>query len=185
MKNQFILAALLLSSSCAFAGPGYVGINAGSTKQTISFDGESASENTTGARVYGGFQVNPSFGIEAGYVNFGKVSESEDGLTVTFKPTAIYAAATGTMPMSPSFNLIGKLGLARTESTLTLAGQGQRFALEKKNSGVMFGFGAEYKFSETMTIVAEYEDFGKIAKYDDIGGNMKASMASVGLRIKF
>ena len=176
---------MLISSSVAFAGPGYVGVNAGSTTHTISFDGESGSEKTTGARVYGGYQVNPSFGIEAGYVNFGKVTATDEGLTVTFKPTAIYAAATGTMPMSPSFNLIGKLGVARAKSTFGLAYQGDRASADNKDTGVMYGIGAEYKFSDTMTIVAEYEDFGKIAKFDEVGINIKASMASVGLRIKF
>ena len=87
--------------------------------------------------------------------------------------------------MSPSFNLIGKLGVARAKSTFGLAFQGDRASTDNKDTGVMYGIGAEYKFSDTMTIVAEYEDFGKIAKFDEVGINIKASMASVGLRIKF
>ena len=187
MKNQIILAALLLSSSCAFAGNGYVGINAGTTKQTISFDGDSGSEDTTGARVYGGYQVNPGFGIEVGYVHFGKISESEEGVSVSFKPTAIYAAATGTMPISPSMNLIGKIGVARNDTTFGASFEGQSMSFDKNNTSAMFGIGVQYKFSDTMSLVAEYEDFGKIAKFDegDFKANMKASIVSVGLRVAF
>lgn len=185
MKNKLILAALLLSSSSAFAGTGYVGLNAGSTKQTVNINGTSGSENTNGARVYGGYQVTPAFGIEAGYVHFGNVSEAEDGMTITFKPTAFYAAATGTMPLSPSFNLIGKIGVARSDSTFGASFQGQRLSFDKTKTNAMFGIGAQYKFSDTMSLVGEYENFGKIAEFEKEGFNMKASLVSVGLRIAF
>lgn len=185
MKNTIMLAALLLSSSCAFAGTGYVGVNAGSTTHSVTFDGDSGSTDTTGARIYGGFQVTPAFGIEAGYVHFGKVSESEQGFKLTFKPTAFYAAATGTMPMSPSFNLIGKVGVARTASTFGVTFQNQSVSMDKTSTSAMFGIGVQYKYSETMSFVGEYENFGKIAKFDTEGFNMKASMVSVGLRVSF
>ena len=185
MKNQIILAALLLSSSCAFAGNGYVGINAGSTTQRFTIDGDSHSEDTTGVRAYAGFQINPAFGIEGGYVHFGNVSAVEDGINFAFKPTSVYAAATGTMPMSPSLNLMGKVGIARSNSTFEASSQGQKFSADKTGTSAMFGIGVEYKFSETMSVVAEYENFGKIAKFDQEGINVKASMVSVGLRTSF
>ena len=187
MKKQIILAALLLSSSCAFAGNGYVGINAGSTKHTVDFEGSKGSETTTGVRVYGGYQVNPGFGIEAGYVHFGKISETDEGFGITFKPTAIYAAATGTMPISPSMNLTGKIGVSRNDSTFSASFEGDSASFDKNNTTAMFGIGVQFKFSDTMSLVAEYEDFGKVAKFDegDFKATMKASIVSVGLRVAF
>ena len=49
----------------------------------------------------------------------------------------------------------------------------------------MFGIGAQYKFSDTMSLVAEYENYGKVAKYDEVDMSLKASLISVGLRVAF
>ncbi|MEJ7808058.1 MAG: outer membrane beta-barrel protein [Telluria sp.] len=187
MNKNTLLATLLLSSSCAIASPGYVGINVGTTTHTVSFDGDSGSENTTGARVYGGYQVSPRFGMEAGYVHFGKVSETEDGLTVNFKPTAIYAAVTGTMPVSPSFNLFGKLGVSRNSATFGVTFENDSVSMKKTSATAMFGIGVQYKMSDSMSLVAEYENFGKVAKFDegDFKANFKAQMISIGLRNAF
>jgi OOP family OmpA-OmpF porin len=186
MKNKIILAALLLSSNCAFAGPGaYVGVNVGSTDQEMSVAGQGGSENSTGVKVYGGYQVNPAFGIEAGYVHFGEAKVSEDGETLGAKPTAIYAAVTGTMPVSPSFNVFAKLGVTRNQTDIFVDFEGERFTDKKSVTTGVFGVGAQYMFSDTMSLVAEYENYGKVAKYDEVNMNLKASLISVGLRVAF
>jgi OOP family OmpA-OmpF porin len=186
MNNKITLAALLLSSSCAFAAPGaYVGVNVGSSDQELSVASQSGSETSTGVKVYGGYQVNPAFGIEAGYVRFGKVSETEDGETFGTKPSAIYAAVTGTMAVSPSFNVFGKLGVTRNKTDIFVVFEGDRFTDEKSVTTGVFGVGAQYKFSDTMSLVAEYENYGKVAKYDEAKMSLKASLISVGLRVAF
>jgi OOP family OmpA-OmpF porin len=47
----------------------------------------------------------------------------------------------------------------------------------------MFGVGAEFNFTKNVSMVAEYENFGKVI--DENEANTKAQMVSVGLRYKF
>jgi OOP family OmpA-OmpF porin len=183
MKKTILLAALMLSATTAFAGTGYAGVSAGSSTQKLSFDGESGSKDTAGFKAFAGYQINPSFGIEGGYVHFGDAKESEDGATVSIKPKSFYAALTGTAPMSPQFNLFAKLGIARTETTMFASFDGESGEVDVSDTSPMVGIGAEYKFSQTMSVIAEYEHFGKVAKESDM--NLKASMVSIGLRISF
>jgi OOP family OmpA-OmpF porin len=186
MKNKIILAALLLSSSCAFAAPGaYVGVNAGSTDQEMSMNGQSGSENSTGIKVYGGYQFSPALGLEAGYVRFGEATDSDEGFTIGAEPTAFYAALTGTMAVSPSLNVFGKLGVTKNDTDIFVAFEGNRVTDKKSVTTAVFGVGVQYKFSDTMSLVAEFENYGKVAKYEDEGLSLKASLMSVGLRVAF
>ena len=186
MKNNILLAALLVTSSCALAGPGgYVGVNAGSTQHNINFDGESGSDTSTGVKVYAGFQVTPAIGVEAGYVRFGEIDESDSEFSLSYKPNAFYAAVTGTMAISPGFDLIGKVGVARSDSKIAVSYLDMRASLKDDVVSALFGIGVQYKFSETMSVVAEYENYGKIAKYEEVDLTDKAALVSVGLRIAF
>ena len=186
MKTKIILAALLMSSGYAFAAPGaYVGVNVGSTEHKVSMDGQSDTETTNGAKLYAGYQINPAFGIEVGYVNFGKLKATEEGVGVSFKPTSIYAALTGTMAVSPALNVFGKVGASRNDTTFTVSFEGESVSADKNASSAVIGFGAQYKFSENLSVVAEYENFGKLAKFEEEGINFKATMISVGLRYAF
>jgi OOP family OmpA-OmpF porin len=186
MKKHIILAALLLSSAVAIAAPGaYVGVNAGSTDQKLSAEGESGSETSTGFKVYGGYQATDAIGIEAGYAAFGKASAGDDEFYLSAKPTAFYAAVTGTMPVSPSLDLFGKLGVAKSETTITAFDGGVGGSVERKGTSALFGIGAQYKFSDTMSLVAEYENYGKVAKFDEGDLSLKITQVSIGLRVAF
>lgn len=183
MKNTVLLAALMFSATTAFAGTGYVGLSGGSAKQELSFEGESGSKNTGAFKAFAGYQINPSFGIEGGYIHFGDAKDSADGATVSIKPKAFYAALTGSFPMSPQFNLTGKVGVARTETKLFASFDGDSGEVEVSDTRPMVGIGTEYKFSDSMSVVAEYEHFGKVAK--ESGLSLEVSMVSVGLRMSF
>jgi OOP family OmpA-OmpF porin len=185
MKNKIILAALMLSSSCAFADSGYVGVSAGSVTQDLSAQGETLSKTSTGAKLYGGYRISPALGVEAAYVHFGEASTTAEGLTVGSKPKSYYAAVTGTMAVSPVFSVSAKLGVARTDTTLFVAIDGERAAGKDTGTSAMFGVGAQYKFSETVSLVAEYENYGKVAKDEQSSLNLKVSMFSVGVRVSF
>ncbi len=186
MKTKIILAALLMSSGCAFAAPGlYLGANVGSTEHKVSSDGQSDTEDSNGAKVYAGYQINPAFGIEVGYVNFGKLKATEQGVSASFKPASVYAALTGTAAVAPSINVFAKVGAAHSESTFAVAFEGESASVKKNGSSLLIGFGAQYKFSENMSVVAEYENFGKVANFEDEGFNFRVSTVSVGLRYAF
>ncbi len=145
----------------------------------------SLSESATAFKIVGGYQATPMFGIEAGYVRFGEASVSGNGASIGSKPTSFYAALTGTLPVSPAFNLFAKLGAATSETTIFASDVDGREEFEETGTSAVIGIGAQYKFSDTMSLVAEYENFGKVAKDSESSGNLKVSLVSIGLRIAF
>jgi OmpA-OmpF porin, OOP family len=189
--KKHLLAALVTSAfafpMAAHAAGSYVGINAGSVEHKASIDGASDSENKTGFKVYGGYGFTENFGVELGYANLGKVSSSiNDGFdngSLTYKSHAVYLAGTATLPLTPQFSLFGKAGITANRGKLSATLNGESDSFTRTNTTAMFGVGAEFNFSKNLSVVAEYENFGKVI--DENEGNTKAQMVSVGLRYKF
>lgn len=145
--------------------------------------GEKADKRGTAFKVYGGYRLTENFGVEAGYARLGRVSQ---WASVNGRPTlqsgsgnAIYGAATAHWPLGDSFALNGRLGLARGKvsggDSQTPAGQ----KISGNATGVMAGFGAEYRMSSNIALTADYDHFGKLSKH------AKAGMLTVGLRASF
>jgi OOP family OmpA-OmpF porin len=185
MKNKLILAALLMSSTAAFAGPGYIGVAAGSASQKLNIEGLSFSDDTTSVKLFGGYQVTPAMGVEVGYNHFGEGSVSGGGATIGAKPKTFYAALTGTAPVSPEFSITGKIGVASSKVTVFGTFEGETESTDENGTSAVFGVGLQYKISDTMSLVADYENFGKVAKDSESASSLKVSNISVGLRISF
>ncbi len=185
MKNTIVLAALLLSSTCALAGTGYAGINAGSASHRVSIQGASASDDDTGVKVYGGYHFTPRTALEVGYVHFGETSSTEGWYTVGAKPKSVYAALTASMQASEQFELFAKLGVARNETTVFASNMTQRSEIERSRTSPLLGVGVAYRMSERFSIVGEYEYFGKVAEDGPSGIQLKASLVSIGIRMGF
>lgn len=145
--------------------------------------GEKADRSGTAFKVYGGYRLTENFGVEAGYARLGRVSQ---WASVNGRPTlqsgsgnAIYGAATAHWPLGDSFALNGRLGLARGKVSGgdSQAPTGQK--ISGSATGMMAGFGAEYRMSRTISLTADYDHFGKLSR------QAKAGMLTVGLRASF
>lgn len=164
----------------------YLGTNVGSANQKLSVDGAgSHKDSDTGYKLYGGYGINQNFGVEAGFVDFGKgsVSNSTNTASASAEPQALYVAATGTLPLNDQVSLFAKAGVAANRTKLRTSFAGVSDSSTESRIAPMIGIGAAYKFTPNVSMVAEYEDFGKVVKED--GANLKANMVSVGLRYKF
>lgn len=183
MKKIVLIAtvAALAIPFAAQAEGSYLGLNVGSAKQKYSVTGSSGSASDTGVKVYGGTSFDKNFGVEAGYVDLGNAKKTFNGVDVSAKSNAFYVAATATAPINDQFAVFAKLGVTanRTKITSTSAGVNSKF----NNTDAIFGVGASYAISKELSAVAEYENFGKLAKGS--GANLKADMFSVGLRYNF
>lgn len=185
MKNTILLAALLLASSGAFAANAYVGINASSALQRVDVSIGTLSERTTGYKVYGGYKLSANVGVEGGYVNFGKVSESVGGTTATVEPSSFYVALTGAMPATDNIEVFVKLGVARSETKYSIQTATLRESEERTRIGAVAGIGFQYRFSDSLSAVGEYEYFAKVSSVDELGAKSKVSLISLGLRMAF
>lgn len=180
MKKQVIatvLGAALALPLIAQAQGSYIGANVGRAEQKVNPNGFSSfKDNDAGFKLYGGHDFTPNLGVELGYVNFG---EAEGPFNISSKPHSLYLAGTGTLPLSEQISLFAKVGVSvnRTKLNTPLNNGSER------NTSALLGIGASYQFTPKMSVVAEYENFGKVR--DESGSEVKADLASVGIRYKF
>lgn len=186
MKKITMIAMIAaLAAPLAVQAEGfYVGGNIGRAEQKADVGYASFKESTTAYKLVGGYGFNKNFGAEIGYADLREVSVSGNGASVTSKPTAFYAAATGTLPLNEQFSLIGKLGLAAAREKLTA----HRFlaaseSYSETRTTPYISVGAAFVLNKQVSFVAEYENFGKVAK--DGSANIKADMFSAGVRYSF
>jgi OOP family OmpA-OmpF porin len=191
MKKQLLVVLLgsaLAAPLAAYAEGAYVGVNVGRSDQKLTLDGlGSVSDSGTGYKLYGGYGFNKNFGVEGGYVKLGtgKISyvDGADSGTVSSKPQALYVAATATLPVNDQFSLFAKVGAAFNRVKLEDVGTAGNSSEKKSRTTALLGVGAAYNVTKAVAIVAEYEDYGKIAKVD--GAHVKGNLLSIGVRYKF
>lgn len=177
MKKNLLIALIAAAALAPAAhAQNYVGASAGKAEQKLDVTGiGSVKESDTAYKLYGGHQFNKHVGIEAGYTHFGT---AEAG-TGSSKANAIYVAATGTLPLTDTFALIGKAGIANTRTTFSTAGLEDKYRETKP----MIGVGATLAITPTALAVIEYEAFGKTV--DEDGYNVKSNVLTAGVRFSF
>lgn len=162
------------------AGNSYIGLNAGQSDFSLgNGNGTYGSDkHDTSYNIYAGSYFNNNFGFEIGYTDFGSVSRA-GGKT---KADGINLSVVGRLPLSTSFNLLGKLGTTygRTDVS-TGAGSGVTAGSES-DFGWSYGVGAEYAFNPQWSAVLQYDEHNlKFAG----GDRNRVSATSLGLRYRF
>ncbi len=113
----------------------------------------SAGIDDTGiaGRIYGGYQFNQFWGAELGYDQFSNTEIKHingiNGLNATIKEYAIDLQGKGTIPISDSFGLFGKAGLAyqKINTDNPLSGNPGRI-------NPAFGAGMAYNFTPNFSV---------------------------------
>lgn len=151
-----------------------------------------ASADKTGASIAFGQSFSPVWGYEIGYMHFGRWSGTETTGTVTDKASlrseALYAALVGTLPLSDTFSLYGKVGVTvnRTKfnttstDTATTPATVTRESDKMTKTRPMAGLGVAYQFTKEWAATAEYQYFDKAAD-----GDLKLQSWTVGLKYNF
>jgi opacity protein-like surface antigen len=177
----FILAAATLAAGSAAHAQ-----QSTTFKPYIGVGVASASNMTTDkrhadAKIFGGVDFSNHLGVEAGYVNFSSRDRNypeewtglPGGTTVSTKGYGAYVAAKYTVPINERFSAYGKLGVARSKRTWANA-------YNVSDNDVYAGLGAQYKLNDTLSLVGEYENYGK---RKDFGA--RAGVWSAGLKVGF
>lgn len=190
MKRLLLMALLGIVSAIPFsvqAQGGYMGLNVGRASNDPDIGGVtvvSRDEKNTGFKLYGGYGFTRNWGAEVGFADLGKVNNvyrvGTTNIALNYRTKSLYAAGTGTLPLSDRFSLFGKLGVAANRTSGSASGAGLTFNGRGTEASLMGGIGAKFDFTPNLGVVLEYEDFGKI---DD--GGAKANMWSAGVRYKF
>jgi OOP family OmpA-OmpF porin len=154
-----------------------------SNRVPVPWGGEKSSKTGTAYKLYGGYRLTENFGVEAGYARLGRVSQWSSGGAYSRLQSGtgqvFYAAATARLPLGDSFAINGRLGVSRGR----VSGDNNWVPVNQRisgsSTGVMAGFGAEYRVTQNLAITADYDYFGKLSK--QAGGGM----LTVGLKASF
>lgn len=164
--KQFVMA--LLATTCA-AGAAhaqspspYLGLGVLSAQHDFVLSTSQADDRKTGFKLFGGADFNQTWGVEAGYTDFGKVRAALDmppgGGHMGMHNTFVYAAAKATLPLNPQFAMVAKLGVGRNKLELTDAPISS--FRERSDTGVYAGVGVQFQLSKEVALSAEYERYG-------------------------
>lgn len=173
-----------MSAAQAQISSPYVGVGVASSDHDFKI-GAAGTTNSDGykgsGKIFGGFDVNPMFGVEAGYTDIRKANHSytigTTSGTATTEGSRSYLAAKATMPVNDAFSVYGKLGAGYSKTKFratTLA------SADDSKTEVYAGLGGQYKLSDRAALVLEYERYGKSK---DVG--VKADAITVGARYSF
>lgn len=182
------IAAASLTAAPSFA-QGYIGFGVGASNSRgansnvggIAVTGGESSKGS--AKVYGGFQFTPTWGLEAQYTDLGSrnftANNTNTGVVTTgnARSSQYSLAGTGTFPIGQSFALIGKLGASANRAN---------FQGSNNKTSLMAGVGVSYSITPRLAVRLEYEDFGKFADTNGLGGgSIRANNTSLNLQYAF
>jgi OOP family OmpA-OmpF porin len=169
-QRNLVLAAWLAGSAAALPALAeglYVGGSVG--KPDLKADtiaGQSADSRGTAFKLHGGYKFNDNLALELGGANLGKFG-------VDGRASAAFLDAVGTVPVSQSFGVLGRVGVARTK---VKAGGASDTATTPK-----LGLGVQYNLNKQTNIRTEWERY----RVPTFTGKDNADMWSVGVNVGF
>jgi OOP family OmpA-OmpF porin len=148
-------------------GAGQFGVDVGDFESGIGFD-----DGDTGFRLFGGWQFNPYFGVELGYLDGGSASETIGDLAtlgieadVAIDVSGFDLYLTGTVPLGEMFYFYGKVGMMSWDADLAVTlreDNGAGGVITTMDSGsesdedVGFGGGFGFNFGDNASVRVEY-----------------------------
>ena len=215
MKKQFMLgtaaALVALSSYVSTANAAdltgwYGGINLGRSDLKLNggdIDGVFANQGITSSSSIDrhdtawslnlGYQFNPYFALEGGYVDFGKYdlkgdvsAPAADTIDGRYKAYGYDLSAVGILPLQQGLSVYGKAGVFHSRSDLEASSSGAvpvSSASHWGNSGT-FGVGAGYDFTKNVVGKLEWNRYLNVGDSSTTGRG-DIDLYSVGVAYKF
>ena len=173
MRNKLMLTmtALALSASASAADNGfYLGGSVGQANVEIDRNLARIDNDDTGFKLIAGLRPLDWLGVEASYVDFGKVEDNNqraesDGFT---------AFLVGFLPLGP-VDVFAKGGLINSDTSVVRKSGGKVF--EQDGTELAYGVGAQFRLL-SLSVRAEYERFD-VDNVDDL------NMFSIGVTYTF
>lgn len=171
-------AALLLGITGPALAQGYIGAGVGQTAVDICDDLTAlgvpqCDDKDTGVKIFGGYNINQNFGVEAAWMDLGEVSASGGGTTATAELDGFSLAGVGMFPINQDLRVFGKVGLFMWDVT----GGGAAAGISEDGTDLMFGAGVGWNFMRNLGVRAEWERF-------DVDGD-NVDFLSVGVQFNF
>ncbi len=170
-----ILALSLLAAPLANAEQGISGgVSLGYTTIEVDDAGVSFDGSDIGWKIYGRYMFTDNWGVEAGYVDFGKPDDDILGTNVEVDADGFDLFVVGAVEASPDFEVFGKVGVVFWDADFDVEG----FTDSDDGNDLALGIGAAYQATDQFAIRGEWEWF-------DIEDSDTVWMLSVGGEIRF
>lgn len=185
MKKLIIaLIAGAAAMSAAQAQNAYVGA-AVSTSDTNYRIGSGAGVDggyKGSGKIFGGWELNDRFGIEAGYTDL-RDAESTYAIgnstgRVSVDGSRSYLAGKASLPLNEQVSFYGKLGVGYSKVDVSTTAPSINW--EDSKTEAYGALGAQYKLNQNVALIAEYERYGK---KKDFGA--KADTWTIGAKYAF
>lgn len=163
----------------------YVGAGVSTVESDFKISGAN-NVNSSGwkgsGKLFGGVEIDQTFGVEAGYTDFRKsrADYTFNGANGVAEADGYgsYLAGKATMPVNEQTSVYGKLGVAHTKREMTSSTPG--LARKVSDNGVYAGIGVQHALNQQVSLIAEYERYGKKA---DFGA--KPDVLTIGAKYNF
>lgn len=152
------------------------GITASLRSAGLTTTSMSKDESDTAYKLFGGYQFNRNFAIEAGYFDlgaFGYTANTAPAGTLNgrIKIQGLNLDLVGTLPVSERLSIIGRIGAQGARSRDTFSASGAVGVVDanprKTEVNYKLGLGLQYEFSDSFFVRAEAERY----RINDAVGN--------------
>ena len=167
-----VITALLAATNAPLAASAqdagvYLGGSLGRSTTNNDLAGATAitsnDEKGDGWKLFGGYQINKNFGVEATYVDMGNFGASGRIGVVPFtfsaKANGYALAAVGTLPVSASFDLFAKVGVVFSKVKSSGTAGAVFVGSNDRETDWTAGIGVKYNVNKNFAIRAEAERY--------------------------
>lgn len=157
-KNKMLSTALVavIASAAAFgAQAADKGFYAGAGVGQSFVDEGAYDDEDTAFSVFGGYQFNRYFGLEAGYADFGKLEPR--GAGPELEASSVYLTAVGTLPITDKFSAYAKAGVQRWDVDTAIPSVVGNS--DDNGTDPTYGLGVQYRFTDHVALRGEYSRF--------------------------
>jgi hypothetical protein len=163
-------------------GSSYIGLSAGTSdlsRPITAFGLFGGSQQGTAYSVaVGNYFTNQNYGVELGYTDFGSVNRAGS----TTKVDGINLSLIGRMPLSSSFNLLGKVGTTYGRTDVTANPGSGVVGGSERGFDWSYGIGGELVLSPQWSALLQYDEH--FVKYPS-SSNERVSNTTLGVRFHY
>lgn len=171
-----LLGAVLVLPMAAQAEGSYLKVGIGQSEYKADGD----SENKTAASLAYGFALDKNFGVELGYMNFGKIRSVTDDYSYSLQNQSVYLAGVGSLQITDDFSLYGKLGVSLNHTKTAESSPDASESRSESTTKPLIGLGLSYNFTKEIAGTLEYTYVGKIPDTE-----VKMSLLTLGVKYGF
>ncbi len=168
-------------------------IRAGLGNQGLVVSGMSERDDDMGYKLFGGYQINRWFGIEASWFDLGEAGFTANTtpagtLTGDVRTRGLGVDLVGTLPLGDRFFVLGRVGVAHARTSGNFSSTGAvsmpyaSTSTSANNTGIKFGAGVGWRFNEAWSLRAEAERF---RMRDGVGNKGDIDLFSIGVVYRF